>query len=102
MTRVKFLVEQSKKNARAKDDDARQPLHWAASGGHASVAVYLLDECACDVDAEDDAGFTPLHIAASANHLDIVTLLLEHRASASATTSRGQTGITPCVETLPS
>ncbi|KAJ3179825.1 hypothetical protein HDU87_002393 [Geranomyces variabilis] len=61
---------------RAKDEDGRTALHWAASGKHLEITRGLL-AAGGDATTADDGGMTPLHIAASTGSHEIVLLLLE-------------------------
>lgn len=57
------------------------PLHYAATGGHARVAAFLIGAGA-DVNAESANGTTPLMMAAMYGNSDTVKLLLESGAEA--------------------
>merc|ERR1712086_163434 len=59
------------------------PLHWAAKGGHAEVALALIDANA-DTNAIDKFGQAPLHMAASKGHIETVKVLLAARADVEA------------------
>jgi uncharacterized protein len=56
-----------------------QPLHSAASGGHAAIVALLLERHA-DPDARQQGGYVPLHSAAARGDDVSVRLLLEHGA----------------------
>ena len=55
------------------------PLHYAATGGHARIAAFLLGAHA-DVNAESANGTTPLMMAAMYGNAETVKLLLESGA----------------------
>ncbi|MBN1549512.1 ankyrin repeat domain-containing protein [Candidatus Babeliales bacterium] len=67
------------------------PLHLAASGGSAAIAVKLISAGA-DVHAVDRFGDTPLHKAAFNNHYTVVQILLGAGARVDA---RNRSGHTP-------
>ena len=60
------------------------PLHWAASGDPAIVA--LLIEHGADVNVKGDRGHTPLHYAVRSGNPKNVVLLLEAGADVNART----------------
>ena len=64
------------KSVTAKDEDARTPLHWAASCGGLKVLDWLLTQPGTVVNTQDDAGWTPLMSAVSAGHIESVVSLL--------------------------
>ena len=74
----------------ARDDAGRTPLHWAADGGHVSIAAALLNMGA-EVDAVDDEGQTPLHYAATVELPEMCCLLLESGADPEAEDEDGET-----------
>lgn len=47
-----------------RSQDARTPLHWAASTGSIDIVRFLIDQQA-EVEKSDGLGWTPLHIAGS-------------------------------------
>jgi ankyrin repeat protein len=55
------------------------PLHAAAAGGHADIALLLIERGA-DVRVPDAGGHTPLHIAAENGLVDVVKALLARGA----------------------
>ena len=72
------------------------PLHWAASGDPAIVA--LLIEHGADVNVEGDFGHTPLHYAVRSGNPKNVVLLLEAGADVSAWNNNGYHPTTPLHE----
>ncbi|KJE90696.1 hypothetical protein, variant [Capsaspora owczarzaki ATCC 30864] len=75
-----------------KDEDDRQPLHWACSGSHPEIVEFILaQQPPVDVNAADDSGWTPLHIAASVGNEGIVRQLLVKHANPTNTTDSKQT-----------
>jgi ankyrin repeat protein len=68
--RVSALSRNSLKNT---------PLHAAAAGGHADIALLLIERGA-DVTIPDAGGHTPLHIAAENGLVDVVKALLARGA----------------------
>ncbi len=64
------------------------PLHYAATGGHARVAAFLLGAHA-DVNAESPNGTTPLMMAAMYGNAATVKLLLESGADAEVRNDQG-------------
>ncbi|KAG9072581.1 26S proteasome non-ATPase regulatory subunit 10 [Linnemannia hyalina] len=101
---VKQLLEQDKAALTSKDEDERQPLHWAVSGKRLDIVEYLIqlgapvneqDEVTsvgnvdittlllnkgANVNAKTETGTTPLHYASSKNHLDVARILLDKGA----------------------
>jgi RNA polymerase sigma factor (sigma-70 family) len=67
----------------------RTPLHWAACGGHAALALDLL-AAGADVNAPDHWGCTPLHLAADFGHEVLVDALIAHRAQVGAAMKNGK------------
>jgi 26S proteasome non-ATPase regulatory subunit 10 len=80
------------------DEDERQPLHWACTGGHVELCRLLIDRGA-RVDAQDESGWTALHIASSAGREQIVDILLTNsdgaalEALVNEQTETGQTAL---------
>ena len=68
-----------------------QPLHAAATAGHAAIVELLLDAGA-DPNAEQSGQWTALHGAAEKGHAAVVRLLLERGA---APARRSYSGATP-------
>lgn len=94
---VRELIEANKSLVNSKDEDARVPLHWAASGKHIDVARYLLDsdlgEGKPTVTAKDESDWTPLMIAVSVGADDIVELLLKNGADPNVGNEAGVTAL---------
>jgi ankyrin repeat protein len=63
LERVKALLQDHPELVSKGDKEGWTVLHWAAKGGHADVAGWLIDEKA-DVNARGSRGETPLHEAA--------------------------------------
>ncbi|KAF8947555.1 26S proteasome non-ATPase regulatory subunit 10 [Haplosporangium gracile] len=101
---VKQLLQQNKTALISKDEDERQPLHWAVSGKRLDIVEYLIQQGApvneldevtsvgnveittlllskgANVNAKTETGTTPLHYASSKNHLDVARILLDKGA----------------------
>lgn len=67
------------KDLDAGDDKGRTALHFAAAGGHLSIARSLI-KAGCDVNVRDANQNTPLHLAVISNKIALVSLLLESGA----------------------
>ncbi len=67
----------------------RTPLHWAASGGYAPLAEWLMVSGA-HADARDLWGCTPLHLAAELGRESVVELLLRKGADVHARLKNGK------------
>ena len=63
-------------------------LHWAALGGQAEAAAFLLDAGA-DPNARDRAGDTPLGAAATGCHVAVIRLLMARGADPELRNARG-------------
>ena len=73
------------------DDEGWEPLHSAASAGHAA-AVALLLEAGAEPNARNSSGCAPLHYACSKGHVEIVkALLAKLRTDLHARDRRGHT-----------
>ena len=68
------------------------PLHYAASGGHASVIAMLLENSAY-IDAESPNGTTPLMMAAMYGSEESVNLLLQEGADPKLKNQQGLTAL---------
>ena len=66
------------------------PLHWASTGGHASVVKFLLGRGA-NPSSSDRWRDTPLHWAATEGHVDVAKLLVAAGADVNALNFRGTT-----------
>lgn len=74
-------------------------LHWAAAGGHAELAAWLLSLEGVDVGAVNNGGSTPLHSAAAHDRSALVSMLLDPdragAAAAACAAARDTNGDTP-------
>ncbi|CAG9464337.1 unnamed protein product [Pedinophyceae sp. YPF-701] len=63
-----------------KDESGETPVHFAASGGHASVIKYLRESWGANVRLKNNRGETPLHAAAAhgSSHVEAARYLLKH------------------------
>ncbi|KAG0280352.1 hypothetical protein BGZ95_010458 [Linnemannia exigua] len=101
---VKQLLEQDRNAITSKDEDERQPLHWAVSGKRLDIVEYLIQQGApvdeqdevtsvgnveitnllltkgANANARTETGTTPLHYASSKNHLEVARILLDKGA----------------------
>lgn len=68
------------------------PLHYAATGGHAAIAAFLLDQNAY-IDADAPNGNTPLMMAALYGNAETVKLLLDAGADASLRNRLGMSAL---------
>ena len=75
---------------RARDDQERTPLHYAAREGAVEMGMLLLTHRA-EVDAQDHDGESPLHYAALRGHEAFVRLLLAHGANPETREAYGRT-----------
>ncbi|KAG0022849.1 hypothetical protein BGZ80_011000 [Entomortierella chlamydospora] len=96
---VKQLVEKDRNSITAKDEDEREPLHWAASVGSVEITTLLLKKQA-DVNARTDSGTTPLHLACQDEHGETALVLLEAGADLDRQNEEGQTPFQYCSENL--
>jgi uncharacterized protein len=76
-------------DAVAANANSVQPLHSAASGGHAAIVALLLERGA-DPNARQQGGYVPLHSAAARGDDVSVRLLLEHGADRGARADDGR------------
>ena len=72
---VEYLVESHSCDAAHTNDIGWTALHFACSGGHASVAEYLAERCSECLTTEDNYGKTPLQLAQSRGYMRIVQCL---------------------------
>ncbi|KAH6776081.1 hypothetical protein C2S52_013642 [Perilla frutescens var. hirtella] len=63
---------------RSRDDEGRNPLHYAALSGHHRISHYLLSLYTGNASRRDKNGQFPIHLAAIEGHVDVVRLLLEY------------------------
>nr|XP_053655580.1 26S proteasome non-ATPase regulatory subunit 10-like [Cherax quadricarinatus] len=89
---VKINVLANNRLLTATDDSGRQPLHWAACGGHEELASFLIEHGA-PVDKADDSGWSPLMIAASAGREEVVRLLIGRGANINTRNSGGHSAL---------
>ncbi|BDI29600.1 hypothetical protein CCAX7_16510 [Capsulimonas corticalis] len=86
MDRVRALLGEGV-DVNARGDDSRTALMGAAFGGHAEMAVLLLEHGA-DTEAvacgTDELYYTALSLAAALGHVSVVKLLINHGASTDA------------------
>ena len=75
---VKFLIFEHSQDVNARSfDNNETPLHAALHGGHADIALLLLEH-GSDAKAKDDNEDTPLHLASQGGHVEVARVLLEH------------------------
>lgn len=90
---VRWLLEDLKADLHAKLTYAdKTALHFAAYGGHAEVAAYLIAQGA-DVNAKDKDDAMPLHDAARGKHPAVVEVLLRHGADPKARCDEGKNAL---------
>ena len=58
-----------------RDNEGRNPLHFAASLGHLKAANYLLQNYPFNATRRDKKGKLPIHLAALEGHVDIICAL---------------------------
>ena len=81
---VKFLIFEHSQDVNARGfANNETPLHAALHGGHADIALLLLEHGA-DAKAQDAYNTTPLHLASENGHVEVVRVLLEHGADLEA------------------
>ena len=81
---VKFLIVEHSQDVNIRGFyDNETPLHSALHGGHADIALLLLEHGA-DAKAEDGREQIPLHLASGNGHVEVVRVLLEHGADPEA------------------
>ncbi len=82
LKRLKFWIEQKKRNINEQDRKGRTPLHWAAGRGNNNVVQYLLTKDPLLVNIQDNDGCTALARAAGSGHYQIAQTLLKYKAKA--------------------
>ena len=75
---VSRLVGQGAK-VKAKDEEKRTPLHYAAESGQIAMAEFLLTKGA-KVNAKDKYGMTPLYMATKNGYIDLCQTLIDNGA----------------------
>ncbi|CEP09250.1 hypothetical protein [Parasitella parasitica] len=90
---VQQMVEKENSLVNSFDQDGRNALHWAASGGHADIVNYLIAMGAIVNSQDKDAQWTPLMIAVSAGHLEVVKILLQNQADPALENDTKQTAL---------
>ncbi|CAH8862939.1 unnamed protein product [Trichobilharzia szidati] len=89
VTSVVKLLE-SDGNKSHVDQAGRNPLHWAACGGHLELVKVLLSR-GFDKDSRDHSNWTPLMIAVSAGRENVASYLISHEnADVNVVNSTGQ------------
>ncbi|HUU38846.1 MAG TPA: ankyrin repeat domain-containing protein [Candidatus Desulfaltia sp.] len=79
LAKVKALVEKDPALIKAKDENGRTPLHFAAQGEHLDVLRYLVDKGA-DLNVLDDNGIAPLLTLAARGQTEAAHLLIDKGA----------------------
>ncbi|HYF66219.1 MAG TPA: ankyrin repeat domain-containing protein, partial [Herpetosiphonaceae bacterium] len=77
-------------NTRSTNSMANTPLHAAAAGQQADLALLLLEHGA-EINATQHGGFTALHSAAQNGQIELVNLLLARGADPAALADGGRT-----------
>lgn len=91
------------KLATLKDDDERQPIHWATSYNHRPIVQILISQRNFDPDVQDASGWTPLMIASSLREEDgLVDMLLSKDADVNMKNYSGQVSQLFCMPSSPS
>lgn len=73
---IKILLQHNPKLVNEKNEDDYTPLHIAAEGNRAEIALYLLDKGA-DVSAVNADGFTPLQYASFLGKVKTARVIIE-------------------------
>lgn len=87
-----FQTAVANRNINYRFEDGQTPLHYAAIGGHKSIAKYLLENNAA-TNVQDSSGATPLHEAVRYGRTEIAKMLLDAGASVDAKDNLGKTPI---------
>ena len=88
LEKVKAWINYNPDLVFSRKSDGSTPLHWAATGGHKDVVMFLLVNGA-EVNARSDNGDTALHNAR--DHEQVAELLLAHGAEVDAKNNKGKT-----------
>jgi hypothetical protein len=110
LTKVRVLLAGNADLVFTIDENARTPLHWAASlrdprlstprayvvSPTPEVAELLLANKA-EINAQDDTGSTPLHVAAAFGRRDVAEVLLAHGALVNIRDKNGRTPLSVAV-----
>lgn len=87
-----FQTAVANRNINYRFEDGQTPLHYAAIGGHKSIAKYLIENNAA-TNVQDSSGATPLHEAVRYGRTEIAKMLLDAGASVDAKDNLGKTPI---------
>lgn len=60
-----------------RDEQGRNPLHYAASFGYLEEVRFLLNRCPANAVEPDKSGLLPIHLASIEGHVDAIRLLLQ-------------------------
>jgi ankyrin repeat protein len=90
LDRVRALLAEDSELIRARDDQQRTLLHYAARGGAVQVGMLLLTHGA-EIDAQDHDRESPLHYAAMRGHDAFARLLLDQGANTEVREAYGRT-----------
>lgn len=74
---VRSLLEKSKADVDAQNNEGRTPLHLAAEGGHIDIVKALGGDHGADLNSKDGNGWTPLYISACNGHINVVKALAD-------------------------
>jgi ankyrin repeat protein len=76
---------------KARDENGKTPLHWAAVNKYPLIAAELIKRGA-EINARDKNGRTPLHIAANrSENPEVILLLVKRGADIAAKDNNGKT-----------